>query len=242
MTDARLGQPAFGQREIAAQRQPSFLAAPGISAPQAVPLNLRRKGARRMVIASHLVFTAYGFWLPNDPRGSWSDFVRCWELYWYGPATKVTTRRSLAQDAHNQELRLVQKTALRYDPVRFSAEQIACVARGFARAVSETGYALLACSIMPEHVHTVALRHRNPGERIIGHLKTRATQQLIDEGLHPFLAKRNGARDLPPAWARRGWKVFLDSDEDVARAIQYVEENPLKQGMARQRWEFVTPV
>ena len=26
-----------------------------------------------MVIAQHLVFTTYGFWLPNDPRGSWSE-------------------------------------------------------------------------------------------------------------------------------------------------------------------------
>ena len=34
-----------------------------------------------MVRAYHAVFTAYGFWLPNDPRGSWSDFVRSWELF-----------------------------------------------------------------------------------------------------------------------------------------------------------------
>lgn len=140
-----------------------------------------------MVIAHHLIFTAYGFWLPNDPRGSWSDFVRNWELYWYGGASKVTTRLSLAQDTHDRTLRHVQKTALRYDPVRFTDAQIHCVARGFARAVNESGYQFLACSIMPEHVHIVVRRHRNPGERIIGHLKTRATQQLIDELLHPFL-------------------------------------------------------
>jgi len=28
-----------------------------------------------MVLGTHLILTAYGFWLPNDPRGSWSDFV-----------------------------------------------------------------------------------------------------------------------------------------------------------------------
>src|SRR5438034_5148372 len=37
-----------------------------------------------MVLASHGIFTAYGFWLPNDPRGSWSDFVRSWELFLAG--------------------------------------------------------------------------------------------------------------------------------------------------------------
>ena len=29
-----------------------------------------------MVLAYHLVFSAYGFWLPNDPRGSTSREVR----------------------------------------------------------------------------------------------------------------------------------------------------------------------
>ncbi len=28
-----------------------------------------------MVIAHHLMFCAYGFWLPNVPSGAWSDFV-----------------------------------------------------------------------------------------------------------------------------------------------------------------------
>lgn len=28
-----------------------------------------------MVEWYHLIMTAYGFWLPNDPRGSWSEFV-----------------------------------------------------------------------------------------------------------------------------------------------------------------------
>jgi REP element-mobilizing transposase RayT len=192
-----------------------------------------------MVIAHHLVFTTYGFWLPNDPRGSWSDFVRCWELYWYGAATKVTTRRSLARDAHDRNLRQVQKSALRYDPVQFSPQQIACVARGFARAVTESNYIVLACSILSEHVHVVVRRHQNPGERIIGHFKARATQQLVAEELHPFLMHRNDKGELPPAWASRGWKVFLNTDQDIDRAVRYVEENPVKQRLSKQQWGFV---
>lgn len=35
--------------------------------------------------------------------------------------------------------------------------------------------------------------------------------------------------------------MFLDSDEDVLRSIRYVEQNPEKEGLATQRWEFVTP-
>lgn len=84
-------------------------------------------------------------------------------------------------------------------------------------------------------------RHQTPVERRVGHLKARATQQLIAEGPHPFADLRDPRGELPPAWARRAWKVFLNSDEDVFRAIGYVEGNPEKDGKLRQRWSFVTP-
>ena len=194
-----------------------------------------------MVLAYHLVFTTYGFWLPNDPRGSWSDFVRCWELFWYGKATKVTTRASLARRGHDRALRKVQKSALRYDPVRFNAAQLLAVARGFARAIADSGYVVFACSILPEHVHLVAQRHRNPAEQIIGHFKGRATQELIADRMHPFQDIAYPSGQLPQVWARRGWKVYLHTIEDILRAIQYVEENPVKQGLPRQSHPFVTP-
>ena len=133
----------------------------------------------------------------------------------------------------------MQKTALRYDPVRFDTEQIECVARGFARAVEESGYDMRACAIMPEHVHAVIMRHRNSGEQIIGHLKARATQTLLAEDLHPFQNQHDVSGKLPPAWVRHGWRVFLDTHEDIDRAIRYVEQNPVKQGRPPQTWEFV---
>lgn len=42
-----------------------------------------------MIVGYHLIFSAYGFWLPNDPRGSWSNFVGSWDLFRYGRATKA---------------------------------------------------------------------------------------------------------------------------------------------------------
>src|SRR5947207_10884341 len=113
-----------------------------------------------MVIVSHGIFTAYGFWLPNDPRGSWSDFVRQWEFFAFGgSATKTNDRRSLAHRAHDRELRLETKKRLMYPPVRFTGLQARAIARGFARAVEESDYRILACTIMPDHVHVVPERH-----------------------------------------------------------------------------------
>ncbi len=50
-----------------------------------------------MIVGYHCIFGMYGFWLPNDPRGSWSDFVGSWNLFRYGSATKTTARTSVAR-------------------------------------------------------------------------------------------------------------------------------------------------
>src|SRR5580692_3574335 len=105
-----------------------------------------------MVIASHVIFSAYGFWLPNDPRGSWSEFVASWELLKYGKATKVMTHRSVARVQHDVRIRLDAKTALRHPPVIFTGEQALAISRGFATAISEALYCLHACCILPDHV------------------------------------------------------------------------------------------
>jgi hypothetical protein len=48
-----------------------------------------------MVHGYHLILPTYGFWLPNDPRGSWSESVRKWELVRFGTTTKTLPRRTL---------------------------------------------------------------------------------------------------------------------------------------------------
>ena len=194
-----------------------------------------------MVIASHVIFTAYGFWLPNDPRGSWSDFVRSWELLKFGPATKTTSRRSLARDEHDIQLRLKAKVALRYPPVRFTGRQALSAARGFAFAIDRSGYRVHACSILPDHVHMVVARDRYGAEQIVRRLKQGATLRLIEDGLHPLGTYRTAAGKPPTPWVRRCWKVFLNDDRAVLQAIGYVEQNPPREGKPRQEWSFVSP-
>ncbi len=194
-----------------------------------------------MVIASHVIFTTYGFWLPNDPRGSWSDFVRSWELLKFGEATKTTARRSLARDEHDVQLRLEAKQALRYPPVKLTGRQALSVAEGFAFAIERSRYRVYACSILPDHVHMVVARHRYGAEQIVRRLKQAATLRLTADGLHPLDACRTVAGKPPTPWVRRCWKVFLDDDRGVRRAIRYAEQNPLREGKPAQNWSFVTP-
>ena len=186
-----------------------------------------------MIIAYHAIFSAYGFWLPNDPRGSWSDFVGSWELFRYGGATKVETRRSVAASPHDNLAREVAKQALKFPPVVWTEEQMMAISRGFQRAIEESEYLIYACAILPEHVHLVAGRHTRKIERIVGHLKGRATQQLIEENLWPGPDR--------PVWAERCWKVFIDDKTHLEKAIAYVVNNPVKEGRDFQHWPFIVP-
>ncbi len=183
--------------------------------------------------AYHVIFVTYGSWLPNDPRGSWSNFIGSWNLFRLGKPFPVkppdTSTHELPPD-----LQFKQKAGklLRYPPVCFSGKQALAVAHGFAMAKKEGEYSIFACAILPEHVHLVIGRHpdRTIG-RIVSHLKARATRQLSLEALW----EKNSV------WANGYWKVFLDVDKDIRQAIQYTEENPVKEGKPYQHWSFVTP-
>ncbi len=91
-----------------------------------------------MIVGYHTIFGMYGFWLPNDPRGSWSDFVGAWTLFRYGSATKTNDRRSAAHDAHDRAERLasysVLATARRASYTRISPKNSAL--RAVAKPVS----------------------------------------------------------------------------------------------------------
>lgn len=194
-----------------------------------------------MIAGFHVIFGVYGFWLPNDPRGSWSTFVGSWELFRYGAAKKTTERQSLAARDHDRRVRLAAKQALKYPAVEFTDPQILAVAAGFARYFDRTHLPVWACAILPDHVHLVIGRPSYKVEKLVVQIKGDATQELIREGIHPmsdWCDSRTGRH--PKCFARGEWKVFLDP-EDIPRAIGYVERNPVKEGREAQRWSFVTP-
>ncbi len=195
-----------------------------------------------MILAAHGIFSTYGFWLPNDPRGSWSDFVRSAELRRFGPATKIDERRSVAHRSHDKIARLNAKKALELKPVRFTGLQARAVARGFAQAVEESNYEILACAIMPDHSHVVVRKHAHSFERIFSHLKARATHQLVEESLHPFAHLADPRQRFPSVSAHRCWKVYLNSNDEILQRIRYVESNPIKAGLKPQRWSFVKKI
>jgi len=176
-----------------------------------------------MVIAYHAIFTTYGTWLPNDPRGSFSKAVYNEELSALAP---ILYGRQSPQPPAN-ELRRFWATArpcLERLPYFITDATRGRVGSAFARVVKRLGLTLAACSIMKDHVHLVVMRSRYRIEYVVNQVKGAATHDL---GL-----------DLTP-WARQGWNVFLDDAEAVAAAVEYVEANPPSAGLGLQHWDFV---
>ncbi len=183
-----------------------------------------------MVVAYHSIFCAYGFWLPNDPRGSWSDFVGAWELFIAGgPATACGSRRSVAAQAHDRAAREAGKAALVHPPMRFNSRQIISIANGFAVARAEADFRILACAILPEHVHIVTRRHPRNIEMVVGHLRSRATKQLGLDGIRPE----------QPIRAKKSWNRYFRSSgrtgRDCIRARQPAPRRHISTDLAVRR-------
>lgn len=176
-----------------------------------------------MVEAYHAIWGCYGFWLPNDPWGSWSRFVRSYELYAYGPATKVATRRSLADRAHDPRKRQAAKAALKWPPMRLTGEMAKVVGTAFGGL----GLTIHALAVMPDHMHAVLGRSGVRVEQRVRQMKQAGTVALREAG---WVEKDR------PVWVRSGWFVYLNDATAVRRAVRYVEENPVRARLRRQRW------
>lgn len=193
------------------------------------------------VLGFHFIFTAYGFWLPNDPRGSWSQIVRALHLQPFGPATKVHTTHSLARKPYDHRLRLEARQHLKHPAVTFNGMQARAIARGFSIAITEYDYKIHALAIMPDHVHLIMAWHPRPIDQIASHLKAKATHRLATEDLHPLAAFANEQGRKPSPWSRGHWCPYLKNEKHMATAIRYVNANPIKSGLKPQRWNLVTP-
>jgi REP element-mobilizing transposase RayT len=179
-----------------------------------------------LVIACHAIFTTYGTWLPNDPRGSFSKAVYQSELAALGP---VLYGRQVPQPGPNtlRRFRTAARPCLSRPPYFLNDTTRQVAGEAIGNEAQRFGFAIHACAIMNDHVHLVMPRSRFRVEYLVNQLKGAATRAL-------------GVTETP--WTRGGWNVFLDDENAVCAAIQYVEANPPAAGLPPQRWPFVKPI
>ena len=68
-----------------------------------------------------------------------------------------------------------------------------------------------------------------------------ASRQLEEDGRHPFEGELNRYGLNATPWVRGCWRRYLNSRKELLGAIKYVESNPIRMKLPRQRWLFVTP-
>ena len=112
----------------------------------------------RPVIAYHIILTFYGFWLPNDQRGSGTDTVWSDDLRPFGNGTKrlADGERQRVERPFDREAARAAKRALQYPAVRLTGRQALVVGRAVGDLARRDDALLLhAFSIMPDHLHYV---------------------------------------------------------------------------------------
>ncbi len=184
-----------------------------------------------IVIAYHLIWTAYGWWLANDPRGSGSQTLRNDVLAQLG---ELHFGRKRIQPAGRvvREFYERAKDLLTHPLLSFDDAARAAIAQAFGDVIAEQRYTCYACAIMPDHVHLLIRKHKDEAEDMIEKLKEASRKQLIAAELRA---------STHPVWAGGcGWKVFLDHPDDIRRTIRYVGKNPEEIGLPPQKWPFVT--
>jgi REP element-mobilizing transposase RayT len=182
-----------------------------------------------MVAGYHLIWTAYGWWLPNDPRGSMSEEIRIERIADLGD---LHSGRRVIQPPSAEIRRFYEQAhdLLAHPLLSFSEEEILLIGNAFGQTIQVNGYTCYAAAIMPDHIHLLIRRHRDHAEVMIERLQTASRQALIESG-----------RRAPthPVWGGPGWKVFLNTRRDFERVVRYIGNNPLKAGRPEQHWSFV---
>lgn len=182
-----------------------------------------------MVIAHHLIWTAYGWWLPNDPRGSMSRFTASdllaslGELHYGRKALQPAGW--VIRDFYRKAPEKLTHPLLEVHPPDFPV-----VAEGLAETIRLRGYTCWGCAVMPDHVHILIRKHRDSAEEMIARLQA---------GSMGAMQRERRRRADHPMWGGPGWKVFQDCPEDVERTIAYIRNNPPKMRLPAQAWEFV---
>lgn len=185
----------------------------------------------RIIIAHHLILNGYGHWLPNDPRGSGSQSVRKDQLIELGP--RHLGRKGVQPG--KSELKKFQGEAqprLEFDPIWFNDAKRQAVAEAFAEAANDQRYTVWACAVLKNHAHLCVRRHRDDG---------RAIWSMFAAYAVCMLRRSHGVSAEHPVWAVRPYTKYLYSPADVHRIVSYIEGNPKKEGLPRQKWPFVKP-
>src|SRR3954447_8982485 len=180
---------------------------------------------RPVTIAVHLIFSGYGTWLPNDPRGSGSDETRKPELDDLGPLH--FGRKSIQPS--REELRAFHREAaghLDFPTFWFDERIRDAIGAGFGETVKQHKYTCWSCAVCSNHAHLLVRTHRDDAVTMWDAFANGARRAVL-----ALPAGQVGLELAPahPVWASRPYRVFLHVPPQVRGRVGYIWKNPLKE-------------
>lgn len=177
----------------------------------------------------------YGHWLPNDPRGSGSVEFLDEKFAPLGPIHRgrkpepLQPSREELREFHREAEPLLNFPLIWMDEVKRQA-----AVEAMEEIVHARRYTCWACAVLRNYAHLAIRIHRDDGmsmwqslaQSIRTRLRLRFPQEISVH--HPVISSRP-------------YDVYLYTPRDVRARIAYVEQNPIRDGLSAQRFDFVTP-
>jgi len=182
-----------------------------------------------LVIAHHIILTGYGHWLPNDPRGSMSRYLRKGELGEFGPIHFGRKPRQPSPGEIRDFYRQAEG-ALHSETIWFDAPERRAIGTALGRVMRESRLTCYACAVLRDHAHLVVRRHRLEGHAILRLLKDASREALRAKGL---------VAPSHPVWSEDVYVAYKNSPQAVRAVVDYVRGNFVKHRIPAQDWGFV---
>ncbi len=144
--------------------------------------------------STFITWTTYGTWLPGDPRG------------WRNRKLGYRVPQPLLEDWTRQQMKGL---AVLLKPADRATVEQAC-----RNHCEFRGWHLFAVNARSNHVHVV-IAADVPSATVRDQLKANCTRELRAQPI-PLNVERT--------WTKGGYCEFLDTDEDIEMAVQYVNE------------------
>lgn len=185
-----------------------------------------------MVLATHLIWTTYGTWLPGDDRGHWSPLF---DMYGHllrkghrlNMPDEVTRGRAIGMMKEPPKILNAQEMAI-------TAEVIGKVINGIPVGRFTPGKpgalcAAYALAIEHTHVHLLIGPLSESLSATVGRFKGVSSSLIVSR-------PENGTRQR--TWTADFWKVFLFDAEGVATVCKYVIDHNVRAGRPAHPWAF----
>jgi REP element-mobilizing transposase RayT len=189
--------------------------------------------SRRIVIAAHHILTLYGHWAVNDLRGSGSreiidpKFESLGEIYHGRKPNHLQPKRDELRSFHKQHHELLNFPVFWIDEEK--RQEVACA---IASVIQQHRYTCYACAICSNHMHLVIRTHKHKALEQWNNFAEAIRQRLRHRFSDTLSANH-------PVISARPYSVLLFTPSEVHGRVEYIQDNPQKEGLPAQDWEFV---